>query len=154
MVALGPDGAELTVQNGSQHFLGGGFAHAAGNSQDLGLHGLAVSGGNGAEGQQRVFYLNIGDVFRLLFLVGIEDRHSAVLHGAADEGVAVHPCPHQRNEHLAGLDLPGIGGNAPDLHFPVRLVEGATAPLGNLLEFRRFHIRRSFIGGSTPALSL
>ena len=112
-IAFGFQYVKMLSQNGGNHFLGTGLAHAAGDSHHRYGQGTAVIGGKIFQGLQCGSYLDIRSG-RMLRRVLTEYTGSALGEDGRDKAVAVHTLALNGGKEKARLHLPAVDDNACD----------------------------------------
>ena len=109
VVALRLEHLVSDAQNGGQHILGGGLAHAAGHADQRDCKPVFMPNGQVPEGLLGVLHLHI-ELSRqaAVPLQGGDAAGGAPLQGGVHIGVAVEAFPHQREEQGAGMDGPAV----------------------------------------------
>ena len=115
LVALGFDDAEGGGHHCRYHFLGGGFAHAAGDAYHLGRHFGAVQRGDFQERPQTALYPQYLLCWGVVAVMLGHRRFGPCRQRPVDVVVAIHPFPGQRNKKRPGAGFPTIGDHTGDL---------------------------------------
>ena len=148
VIGRGLGRAEGGLHHLGNHFLGGAFAHRAGNAHHLHTDAHPLTPGNLPQGQAGIGHID-GRI--VPHHPGAQHRSGTVGHGIVNELVAVSD-PLKGDEQLPRLEPPGIVGGTQEFHIGVFLFHCATAPGSGLAECNLPHFISSILPGGLQPL--
>ena len=148
VIHRGFGGTERPLQYGSDHFLGGAFAHGAGDAHHPETQPLPFAPGDISQGQPHVRHHNGGIVS---LFVGTKHRRCSLFQGRRNKLMAVSGSL-QCQKQLTGLQGSSIVAGPQESDLLVFLLHSAAAPKGRLFQRDLTHVRSSIPTGRIELL--
>ena len=121
---------KVTVQHRGDHFLGGAFAHRAGDTHHLHADALPLGCGNTAQSDPGIVH----DNGRIAFVAMLAQRRGRSLLERSGKKIMAVPDTLQRYKQLPRHQGAGIIGGAQEQNLFKLRIYPATAPIGSLPE--------------------